>query len=62
MTPLPLSPSTSLGEPRALDPETTDRMTARPILREIAVHGGEVSRYAPPSVCSALKRKFDARR
>lgn len=32
------------------------------LVREIAVHGGEVSRYAPPSVCSALKRKFDARR
>jgi len=28
------------------------------LVREIAVHGGEVSRYAPPSVCAALKRKF----
>ncbi|MFZ5895959.1 MAG: pantetheine-phosphate adenylyltransferase [Myxococcota bacterium] len=32
------------------------------LVREIAVHGGEVSRYAPPSVCEALKRKFAARR
>jgi pantetheine-phosphate adenylyltransferase len=28
------------------------------LVREIARHGGDVSRYAPPDVCSALKRKF----
>jgi pantetheine-phosphate adenylyltransferase len=28
------------------------------LVREIATHGGNVSRYAPPSVCEALKRKF----
>lgn len=30
------------------------------LVREIASHKGDVSRYAPPSVCAALKRKFDA--
>jgi pantetheine-phosphate adenylyltransferase len=29
------------------------------LVREIAVHGGEASRYAPPSVCAALKHKFN---
>ncbi len=28
------------------------------LVREIASHGGDVSRYAPPAVCKALKRKF----
>jgi len=28
------------------------------LVREIASHGGDVSRYAPPEVCSALARKF----
>jgi pantetheine-phosphate adenylyltransferase len=28
------------------------------LVREIASHGGDVSRYAPPLVCEALKRKF----
>jgi pantetheine-phosphate adenylyltransferase len=28
------------------------------LVREIASHGGDVSRYAPPSVCAALKKKF----
>lgn len=28
------------------------------LVREIASHGGDVSRYAPPVVCEALKRKF----
>lgn len=28
------------------------------LVREIASHGGDVSRYAPPSVCAALERKF----
>jgi len=28
------------------------------LVREIASHGGDVSRYAPPNVCEALKRKF----
>jgi pantetheine-phosphate adenylyltransferase len=29
------------------------------LLREIASHGGDVSRYAPRVVCDALARKFD---
>jgi pantetheine-phosphate adenylyltransferase len=29
------------------------------LVREIASHGGEVARYAPPDVCEALRRKFD---
>jgi pantetheine-phosphate adenylyltransferase len=28
------------------------------LVREIAQHGGDVSRYAPEVVCEALKRKF----
>ncbi len=28
------------------------------LVREIASHGGDVSRYAPPEVCLALARKF----
>ena len=28
------------------------------LLREIASHGGDVSRYAPPIVCDALAKKF----
>nr|PZN19759.1 MAG: pantetheine-phosphate adenylyltransferase [Pseudomonadota bacterium] len=28
------------------------------LVREIASHGGDVSRYAPPVVCQALKRRF----
>lgn len=28
------------------------------LVREIASHGGDVSRYAPPLVCEALTRKF----
>lgn len=28
------------------------------LVREIASHGGDVSRYAPPVVCTALKRRF----
>jgi len=28
------------------------------LVREIASHGGDVSRYAPPNVCAALKDKF----
>jgi pantetheine-phosphate adenylyltransferase len=28
------------------------------LVREIASHGGDVSRYAPPVVCEALSRKF----
>lgn len=30
------------------------------LVREIASHGGDVSRYAPPEVCMALARKFTA--
>jgi pantetheine-phosphate adenylyltransferase len=28
------------------------------LVREIATHGGDVSHYAPPPVCEALKAKF----
>jgi pantetheine-phosphate adenylyltransferase len=28
------------------------------LVREIASHGGDVSRYAPPPVCAALRKKF----
>jgi pantetheine-phosphate adenylyltransferase len=28
------------------------------LVREIASHGGDVSRYAPPAVCEALRAKF----
>jgi pantetheine-phosphate adenylyltransferase len=28
------------------------------LVREIASHGGDVSRYAPPIVCEALAKKF----
>ena len=28
------------------------------LVREIASYGGDVSRYAPPEVCEALKKKF----
>ena len=28
------------------------------LVREIASHGGDVSRYAPPEVCDALRTKF----
>lgn len=30
------------------------------LVREIASHGGDVSRYAPPLVCEALAKKFGA--
>src|SRR4029079_16428388 len=30
------------------------------LVREIASHGGDVSRYAPPEVCDALRAKFVA--
>ncbi|MEZ4223447.1 MAG: pantetheine-phosphate adenylyltransferase [Polyangiaceae bacterium] len=28
------------------------------LVREIAVHGGDIERYAPAPVCAALKKKF----
>ena len=28
------------------------------LVREIAMHGGDVTRYAPPEVCEALRAKF----
>ena len=31
------------------------------LVREIASHGGDVSRYAPAAVCAALKTKFAAK-
>lgn len=31
------------------------------LVREIASHGGDVSRYAPPAVCEALTTKYAAR-
>ena len=30
------------------------------LVREIAAHGGDISRYAPGPVCEALRRKFGA--
>jgi len=32
------------------------------LVREIASHGGDVSRYAPEAVCDALRAKFATRR
>jgi pantetheine-phosphate adenylyltransferase len=32
------------------------------LVREIASHGGDVSRYAPPVVCKALRAKFGTKR
>lgn len=31
------------------------------LVREIASHGGDVSRYAPPLVCEALRKKYEER-
>ena len=28
------------------------------LVREIAMHGGDIARYAPPNVCVALREKF----
>jgi pantetheine-phosphate adenylyltransferase len=28
------------------------------LVREIAIHGGDITRYAPPNVCEALRGKF----
>lgn len=28
------------------------------LVREIAMHGGDIARYAPPVVCEALRKKF----
>ena len=28
------------------------------LVREIAMHGGDISRYAPPKVCEALRQRF----
>lgn len=28
------------------------------LVREIAMHGGDITRYAPPKVCAALRKKF----
>ncbi|HVU03887.1 MAG TPA: pantetheine-phosphate adenylyltransferase [Polyangiaceae bacterium] len=32
------------------------------LVREIASHGGDVSRYAPEAVCDALRTKFSAKK
>lgn len=32
------------------------------LVREIASHGGDVSRYAPPEVCDALRDKYAAQK
>lgn len=32
------------------------------LVREIASHGGDVSRYAPPVVCEALRHKFASKK
>ena len=31
------------------------------LVREIAAHGGDISRYAPVAVCEAMRRKFASR-
>jgi pantetheine-phosphate adenylyltransferase len=41
-----------------LPTRTKNGFISASLVREIASHGGDVSRYAPASVCSALARKF----
>ena len=49
-----------------LPTRTKNGFISASLVREIASHGGDVSRYAPPIVCDALRAKFkkggDARR
>jgi pantetheine-phosphate adenylyltransferase len=41
-----------------LPTRTKNGFISASLVREIASHGGDVSRYAPPVVCDALKAKF----
>jgi pantetheine-phosphate adenylyltransferase len=41
-----------------LPTRTKNGFISASLVREIASHGGDVSRYAPAVVCEALKRKF----
>jgi pantetheine-phosphate adenylyltransferase len=43
-----------------LPTRTRHAFVSASLVREIASHGGDVSRYAPPVVCDALKKKFGA--
>lgn len=42
-----------------LPTRTTYGFISASLVRDIARHGGDVSRYAPPAVCAALKQKYD---
>jgi pantetheine-phosphate adenylyltransferase len=41
-----------------LPTRTVHGFVSASLVREIASHGGDVSRYAPPAVCDALRAKF----
>jgi pantetheine-phosphate adenylyltransferase len=41
-----------------LPTRTTYGFISASLVREIARYGGDVTRYAPPAVCDALRRKF----
>ena len=41
-----------------LPTRTKNGFISASLVREIAMHGGDVSRYAPPDVVTALKKKF----
>ena len=41
-----------------LPTRTKNGFISASLVREIASHGGDVSRYAPPVVCEALKAKY----
>ena len=41
-----------------LPTRTKNGFISASLVREIASHGGDVSRYAPAAVCAALKKKF----
>jgi pantetheine-phosphate adenylyltransferase len=44
-----------------LPTRTKNGFISASLVREIASHGGDVSRYAPGLVCEALTRKFARR-
>jgi pantetheine-phosphate adenylyltransferase len=44
-----------------LPTRTKNGFISASLVREIASHGGDVSRYAPAEVCAALKKKFAGR-
>jgi pantetheine-phosphate adenylyltransferase len=43
-----------------LPTRTKNGFISASLVREIASHGGDVSRYAPAAVCEALRAKFGA--